>query len=128
MTNHSRKVAGIDISKAKLDVAVNTGKATLQVNNDTSGHHQLVTWLHREGIKLVGLEASGGYERRVVAFLRAAGFTVHVLQPIQVRAFAVFCLQRAKNDRIDARLIAICTAAKPSDSATGTCSMSRSGA
>ncbi len=117
MTKHSKKVAGIDISKAKLDVAMNNGTATLQVDNDVSGYRQLVTWLHRQRIKVVGLEASGGYERRVVAFLRAAGFTVRLLQPIQVRAFATFRLQRAKNDRIDARLIAICAAAKPADRA-----------
>ena len=117
MTKHSRIVAGIDISKAKLDVAVSIGKAGLQVDNDASGYRKLVTWLHQEGIELVGLEASGGYERRVAAYLRDAGFTVHVLQPIQVRAFAMFCLQRAKNDKIDARLIAVCTAASPSDRA-----------
>ena len=117
MTKHSRKVAGIDIAKTTLDVAVNVSKTSLQVPNDASGHRQLVTWLRREGIELVGLEASGGYERRVVACLRAAGFTVRVLQPIQVRAYAVFCLQRAKNDKIDARLIAVCTAAKPADKA-----------
>ncbi len=117
MTKHSRKVAGIDISKAVLDVATNIGEAELQCDNNEAGHRQLVTWLRHEGIELVGLEASGGYERRVVAHLRAAGFTVRVLQPIQVRAFATFCLQRAKNDKIDARLIAVCTAAKPSNRA-----------
>src|SRR5437763_14656908 len=39
---------------------------------------------------------------------KAQGFTVLVLQPLQVRAFAQLRLQRAKNDRIDAGLIAAC--------------------
>jgi transposase len=41
----------------------------------------------------------------------AAGFTVLVLQPIQVKAFGRVHLRRAKNDALDAELIAACTAA-----------------
>jgi transposase len=59
----------------------------------------------------IGIEASGGYEQEVVAELRRKGLVVVVFQPIQVRAYATFHLQRAKNDKIDARLIAMCTAA-----------------
>ncbi len=47
----------------------------------------------------------------MVKHLRAAGFTVVVLQPIQVRAYARLHLRRAKNDALDAVLIAACTAA-----------------
>ena len=47
----------------------------------------------------------------VVAELRRKGFVVVVFQPAQVRAYARFRLQRAKNDKIDAALIAACTAA-----------------
>lgn len=43
--------------------------------------------------------------------MRAAGFDVVVLQPVQVKAYARFKLQRAKSDPIDAGLIAQCTAA-----------------
>jgi transposase len=59
----------------------------------------------------VGIEASGGYEQAVVAQLRRDGFVVIVFQPAQVRAYARFHLQLAKNDKIDAALIAACTAA-----------------
>jgi transposase len=58
----------------------------------------------------VGLEASGGYEREVYDLLCERGFEVALLQPRQVRAFAVYRLRRAKNDRLDAALIAHCTA------------------
>jgi transposase len=47
----------------------------------------------------------------VVAELRRNGLVVIVFQPIQVRAYAKFHLRRAKNDKIDADLIAACTAA-----------------
>jgi transposase len=47
----------------------------------------------------------------VVRYLRASGVTVHVFQPTQIKAFAKLRLRRAKNDAIDAALIAACTAA-----------------
>jgi transposase len=66
-------------------------------------------------VTLIGIEASGGYERPVVAHLRLAGFTVLLLQPTQVKAYARLHLRRAKNDALDAVLIAACTATvKPS--------------
>jgi len=49
-----------------------------------------------------------------VQHLRKAGFSVIVLQPIQVRAFATFMLCRAKSDKIDAGLIAACVAYRAS--------------
>jgi transposase len=67
--------------------------------------------LRRHRVKRVGIEASGGYEQAVVARLRQDGFVVIVFQPAQVRAYAKFHLQLAKNDKIDAALIAACTAA-----------------
>ena len=49
--------------------------------------------------------------RSVVAELRRKRFVVVLFQPAQVHAYAVFHLKRAKNDKIDAALIAICAAA-----------------
>jgi transposase len=67
--------------------------------------------LRKHRVKRVGIEATGGYEQAVVAKLRRDGFLVIVFQPAQVRAYAKFHLQRAKNDKIDAALVAACTAA-----------------
>jgi transposase len=103
--------AGIDTGKRKLDVALEASRERLEVDNNGAGHQALAAWLRRRRVKRVGIEASGGYEREVVAELRRKGFVVVVLQPVQVRAYATFHLQRAKNDKIDAALIALCTAA-----------------
>jgi transposase len=110
MTKSSTKTAGIDTGKAYLDVAIHAASDRLRVNNDSDGHHKLVAWLKTHKIKRVGIEASGGYEQAVMAYLRKNGFEVALLQPRQVRAFAIYKLRRAKNDRIDAALIAECTA------------------
>jgi len=103
--------AGIDTGKHKLDVALNGCAKQLQIDNTADGHEALSVWLKRHKVKRLGIEASGGYEQEVVARLRHDGFVVVVFQPAQVRAYAKFLLQRAKNDKIDAALIAACTAA-----------------
>jgi len=103
--------AGIDTGKSKLDVAVDGIAEQLRVDNTAAGHKVLLEWLRRHKVRRVGIEASGGYEQPVVAELRRKRFVVVVFQPAQVRAYAKFHLQRAKNDKIDAALIAACAAA-----------------
>jgi transposase len=115
MTETSTNVAGIDVAKAKLDVAVAGSVERWQVANAAAGFRDLVRLLKRHKVTQVGLEASGGYERAVVEHLRQAGFTVCLLQPMQVRAFARLTLCRAKSDTIDAGLIAACTAWRASE-------------
>jgi transposase len=102
--------AGIDTSKAKLDIAVHGRTEHWQVENGRKGWQQLAKRLLEEGVHRVGIEATGGYERGVVGHLRATGFLVLLLQPSQVKAYARMHLRRAKNDAIDAALIAACAA------------------
>ena len=111
MSDNSMVCAGIDTGKYKLDGAIDGLAKQLQVGNTAEGHAVLSTWLEQHCVKRVGIEASGGYEQDVVSYLRSKGFVVVVFQPAQVRAYAKFLLQRAKNDKIDAALIATCTAA-----------------
>jgi transposase len=111
MTQTSITTAGIDTSKLKLDIAVHGQTERWQVANTLSGWRVLAANLAKAGVRRVGIEATGGYERGVVEHLRAAGFIVLVLQPMQVKAFGRVHLRRAKNDDLDAVLIAACTAA-----------------
>ena len=110
MTQTSITTAGIDTSKSKLDVAVHGRSERWQVANAPLGWRGLAANLAKVGVTRVGIEATGGYERGVVEHLRTAGFIVLVLQPIQVKAFGRVHLRRAKNDVLDAVLIAACTA------------------
>ncbi len=111
MENIITRTAGIDTSKAKLDIAVHGHIERWQVANDLPGWRHLAVALAKAGVTRVGIEATGGYERGVVGHLRAAGLVVVVLQPLQVKAYACMHLRRAKNDRLDAMLIAACAAA-----------------
>ena len=106
MTQTSTLTAGIDTSKEKLDIAVHGQSGCWEVANDQPGWRKLAQLLTEAGVRRVGIEATGGYERGVVEHLRAASFIVLVLQPIQVKAFGRARLRRAKNDKLDAALIA----------------------
>jgi transposase len=106
----STKVAGVDVGKRRLDVAVHGLEDETAVENVASGFSELIVWLKAREVGRVGLEATGGYERGVRAALEAAGLEVVVHQPIEVRLFAKLKRRRAKNDRLDAHLIAAATA------------------
>ena len=110
MTQTSTTTAGIDTSKSKLDIALHGRPERWQVANAMPGWRTLADHLTKAGVSRVGIEATGGYERGVVQHLRAAGFIVQVLQPVQVKAFGRVHLRRAKNDVLDAVMIAACTA------------------
>lgn len=110
MSNVSMVVAGIDIGKARLDVALHGAPARQVFDNSVAGHHRLIQWLRSVQVVRVGLESTGSYSQAVTEALREAGFEVAVLQPLQVRAFAQYRLQRAKSDPLDAALIATCAA------------------
>ena len=55
---------------------------------------------------LIVVEATGGYERLMVAELSAAGLPIAVVDPTRIRRFADSLGQLAKTDKIDARTIA----------------------
>lgn len=109
MAQHSILTAGIDTSKDKLDVAIHGHKGTITVANDEAGWKALAAHVAKAEVTRVGIEATGGYQRGVTRYLEARGLTVVVLQPLQVKAFAQMRLRRAKNDALDAHLIAACT-------------------
>lgn len=104
------RIAGIDVSKPRLDVALHGSDAEVQVANTSAGHAELVGWLRQRGVERVGLEATGGYERAVMEALRVAGMEVVLHQPLEVRLFARLRRIKAKNDRLDAQVIALATA------------------
>jgi transposase len=106
MSQINTVAAGIDVAKAHLDIAVHGCKRSWRVANTPEGFRELIHLMREHHVGRVGLEATGGYERDVVEYLRQAGLTTVVIQPQQVRAYAVVKLQRAKTDRIDAALIA----------------------
>jgi transposase len=101
-----KSFVGIDIAKRTLDVHVLPERTSLKPPNDSKGRGQLREKLPPPGECLIVVEATGGYERALVAELIDAGHQVAVVNPRQVRDFAKACGILAKTDRIDAAVLA----------------------
>ncbi len=98
---------GIDVSKARLDLALGLAGELLSAANHASGIAALRERLLSLAVARVVLEASGGLETALVAELGAAGLPVVVVNPRQVRDFARATGQLAKTDALDARVLAL---------------------
>ena len=89
-----------------------------QSSNNPTGIEQFLTQLQARPFKLkqihFGLEATGVYGKALVGALHQAGPALSVLNPAQVKFFALSVLRRTKNDRVDAEIIArFCLERKP---------------
>lgn len=96
---------GIDVSKAKLDVAVGDD-APFTVANTPDGHAALVARLAPLRPRRIVMEATGGMESPAAAALAGAGLAVLVVNPRQARDFAKAMGYLAKTDAIDAVALA----------------------
>jgi len=104
---------GIDVSKNRLDVMVLPEEQCSSVPNDAAGWANLVEQLRGCSIAAIGIEASGGYERGVMRALLAAGIPARQVNPFKLRQFARASGVLAKNDPLDARMIASFVAIMP---------------
>jgi transposase len=99
-------VAGIDVAKDKVDVCIRSLSLTGTFANTEAGRRELVCWLRRRKVGKAVMEASGGYEREWAKVTRAAKIEVRIVDPKRVRSFAQSAGRLAKNDTIDAEMIA----------------------
>jgi transposase len=94
------------MSKDRLDVMVLPEEQCSSVSNDAAGWAELVEQLRGSSIAAIGIEASGGYERGVMRALLAVDLPVRQVNPFKLRQFARASGVLAKNDPLDARMIA----------------------
>ena len=104
---------GIDVASDRLDVMLLPEEQRFWVSNNAAGWAELVARLGGLCIEAIGIEASGGYERGVIRALLAAGISVRQINPFKLRQFAKASGVLAKNDRLDARMIALFVATIP---------------
>ena len=96
---------GIDVAKATLAVALRPSGEVFEVANSPAGHRALAQRLRKLTVERVLLEATGGYERAVMAALQAEWPVVRVA-PHRARSFATAMGRIAKTDPIDAAMLA----------------------
>lgn len=106
MAQNDPVVVGIDVAKDKVDACIRTLALRQTFPNTAQGHRKLVGWLRKHKVNKAVMEASGGYERVWAKVLREAGIEVRIVDPRRVRNFALSAGRLAKNDAIDAEMIA----------------------
>ena len=106
-----KTVLGVDVSKAKFDVALlhESGKFRSKVFcNSEAGFLELDLWLAKQGATKIHacMEATGIYHEKLAYHLHEAGHVVSVVNPVKIKGYAQSELSRSKTDKVDARLIA----------------------
>lgn len=95
--------AGIDVSKARLQVAL--GDDSFSIEHTEENISLLVEKFKATSPKLIVIEATGGLEGPLVAYLAEARLPVVVINPRQARDFARATGKLAKTDKIDAQIL-----------------------
>jgi transposase len=102
---------GLDVSKAKLDVAVlqDDNPVYQHVENNLNGWQKLHHWLQEARIETghLCMEATGIYGQGVAQYFHTLGYIVSVVNPARTHAFGASLLQRNKTDKWDAYTIAL---------------------
>lgn len=111
MSEAISRVLGVDVSKDWLDVAAGPDGDVQRLSNDAEGFRAVIALARETESERITLEASGGYQTRLVAALLEAGLPVVVVNPRQVREYARATGRLAKTDRIDARILCAFTLA-----------------
>lgn len=106
MTEAHTLFVGIDVSKARLDIAVRPGQRYWHCPNTLEGIAALIQPLRELAPMRIVLEASGGLETALAAALAAAELPLAVVNPRQVRDFAKATGTLAKTDALDAQVLA----------------------
>lgn len=99
---------GIDIAKLTLELSSHPSLGKRRsYPNTAAGHHQLIAALRRlQAPVQIICEATGGYERGLIAALHHADVPVTLLNPRQARDFARARGLLAKTDALDASVLA----------------------
>lgn len=100
----ARAWAGIDVAKAHLDLHL-AGRHC-RFANTPAGIRQLLGTLKRQSQVSVVLEATGGYEHGLIHALLGENISIARANPLHVRLAARGLGFLAKNDRIDAQVLA----------------------
>ena len=98
---------GIDVSKDKFDVHIRPLDQSESFSYEEASLNKLVVLLKQVQPQVIVLEATGGYESRLVQVLLASELPVVVMNPERVRHFAKATGQIAKTDTLDAAVLSL---------------------
>lgn len=98
---------GVDTGKSQLDIYIHPLDIHFIISNDEEGIKEAVKTLKKYSPERIIIEATGRLEMPFIMACAKAGLPFVVANPIHVKRFAGALGQRAKTDKLDARLIAL---------------------
>jgi transposase len=107
MANEAAMFVGIDVGKYQVDVALGPDGPVHQFKNDDEGIDGVLKLLAEKQVSLVVMEASGGYQRQLLASMVAQKLPALAVNPRQTRDFAKAVGKLEKTDEVDARVLAL---------------------
>ena len=105
MKNEGAVFVGIDVGKYYVDVSLGSRGKSQRFKNDDAGIEAILALLKDHVVARVVLEASGGYQRQLLAAMLAAGLPAVAVNPRQTRDFAKALGKLEKTDRVDADML-----------------------
>jgi transposase len=100
------QTAGVDISKASLDVSLYPSGLARRFANDRSGLTAILAWFRETGVDRVVFEPTGAYHHTLERRLGQTDLKLVKVNPVQARRFAEAIGKRAKTDAVDAAMLA----------------------
>ncbi len=97
---------GIDVSKNSFDVFIHETSVHKKFEMHKEHIRKALTWIRKQKPVLIVLEATGGYERTLVAEMATVKLPIVISNPRLIRDFAKATGKLAKTDAIDAAVIA----------------------
>jgi transposase len=107
MADEGTIFVGIDVGKYQVDVALSADGSVQQFKNDDEGVEAILELLAGHRVGLVVLEASGGYQRQLLAAMLAKKMPAVAVNPRQARDFAKAIGRLEKTDKVDAQMLAL---------------------
>ena len=99
-------VAGINVGKSGLDAHILDSSLERQFDNTKPGRRALRNWLLKHGVTRAVFEPTGRDHRHLHQCLAEAGLETVLVNPLRSRRFAEAIGRLAKNDRVDAAMLA----------------------
>lgn len=98
---------GIDVGKRRVDLAFVGLEEVHTFPNDDAGIASILELLRGRPVGKVVMEATGGYQRQLLASLLGEDYPAVAVNPRQARDFAKACGLLEKTDKVDARMLAL---------------------
>ncbi|WP_426357271.1 IS110 family transposase [Pseudocolwellia sp. HL-MZ19] len=106
INNQNEINVGVDTGKTQLDIYIRPLDIYFVVSNDEVGIKEAIMRIKKHKVTRVVIEATGRLEQPFILACAKAKIPFVVANPVRIKRFAGVINQKAKTDKLDAKLIA----------------------